>query len=118
MHTLALTTEGTVYSFGCNDEGALGRAIEEDEEGFTPGPVKITGADGKDSKIVQVSTGDSHSAALDETGKVYYWGTFRDSSGSFGLTSKGDIEKLPIPLAHHLDVAKIASGKVKSVLWF
>jgi len=110
MHTLALTADGTVYSFGCNDEGALGRAIDEDEEGFTPGPVKITGSDGKDSKIVQISAGDSHSAALDETGKVHYWGTFRDSSGSFGLTAKGDVEKLPIPLAHHLDIAKIASG--------
>ena len=48
MHTLALSVEGVVYSFGCNDEGALGRAIEDDEEGFTPGEVKI------DEKIVQV----------------------------------------------------------------
>ena len=48
MHTLALSVDGVVYSFGCNDEGALGRAIEDDEEGFTPGEVKI------EEKIVQV----------------------------------------------------------------
>ena len=145
MHTLALSVEGVVYSFGCNDEGALGRAIEDDEEGFTPGEVKI------DEKIVQVlrkkpfnrqstpfnfplfkvlwltsqmnsiqtklnlrdfqvSAGDSHSVALSEGGNVYYWGTFRDSSGSFGLTPDGSVQKLPVALAHHLDVAKISSG--------
>ena len=39
-----------------------------------------------DGKIVQISAGDSHSAALTSEGKVYYWGTFRDNSGTFGLT--------------------------------
>jgi len=111
MHTLALTVEGEVYSFGCNDEGALGREIADDEEGFTPGPVKInTAKSSKSTKIVQISAGDSHSVALADDGKAYYWGTFRDSSGSFGLTPDGQMQKLPIPLAHHLDVAKIASG--------
>ena len=33
MHSICLTTEGAVWSFGCNDEGALGRPIEDDEEG-------------------------------------------------------------------------------------
>ncbi len=60
-------------------------------------------------KVVQISAGDSHSVALTEDGRVYYWGTFRDGSGSIGLTTNG-IEKLPIPLAHHLHVTKVASG--------
>ena len=34
MHTICLTKDGTVWSFGCNDEGALGRSIEDDEEGI------------------------------------------------------------------------------------
>ena len=33
MHTICITTDGVVWSFGCNDEGALGRQIEDDEEG-------------------------------------------------------------------------------------
>ncbi len=28
-----------VFTFGCNDEGALGRHVEEEEECFTPGKV-------------------------------------------------------------------------------
>jgi regulator of chromosome condensation len=104
MHTLCLTKEGVVYSFGCNDEGALGRITEDDEECFTPGKVDIPG------KVVQICAGDSHSAAMTEDGKAYYWGTFRDSSGSFGLTLRG-IEKTPVPLAQHLELKKIASGR-------
>jgi len=37
MHSLALTKEGVVYSFGCNDDGALGRITEDDDETYTPG---------------------------------------------------------------------------------
>lgn len=61
---------------------------------------------------MQITAGDSHSAALDSNGKVYYWGTFRDASGALGLTQDGKIQKLPVPLAHHLNVKKIASGKI------
>jgi regulator of chromosome condensation len=76
----ALTDEGKVFTWGCNDEGALGRAIEDGQE-FTPGLVdKLSGV-----KIVQVAAGDSHTAALSEHGTIYGWGIFRDSNGAFGL---------------------------------
>ena len=74
--------------------------------GFTPGKVSLP----DDTSIVQITAGDSHSAALDNKGKVYYWGTFRDGSGAIGLTHDGNIQKLPVPLGHHLNVKKIASG--------
>ena len=81
------------FVLGCSDEGALGREIEdEEEETFVPGVVKIP------SKVQQICAGDSHTAALTEDGRVYYWGTFRDSSGSFGLTPDGQMQKLPLPL--------------------
>lgn len=93
MHTACLTKEGKVYTFGCSDEGALGREIEdEEEETFVPGLVNLP------FKVKQICAGDSHTVALTEEGRVYYWGTFRDSSGSFGLTSDGQIQKLPIQL--------------------
>ena len=50
------------------------------------------------SKVQQICAGDSHTAALTEDGRVYYWGTFRDSSGSFGLTPDGQMQKLPLQL--------------------
>merc|ERR1712241_1407200 len=55
MHTVCLTQEGKVYTFGCNDEGSLGRHIEdEEEETFVPGLVLLP------SKVKQISAGDSH----------------------------------------------------------
>ena len=61
-----------VYTFGCNDEGALGRPIaDEDTEPFSPGKVPLA------DKVVQISAGDSHTAALTDEGKIFVWGTFR-----------------------------------------
>lgn len=102
MHTVCLTEDGKVYTWGCNDEGALGR--EADEDGQTePGPVQLP------QKVVQISAGDSHSAALIEDGTVYAWGAFRDSHGSMGLRGDG-IQKIPFQLQNVSGIVKISSG--------
>ena len=64
MHTAVLDKEGQVWTFGCNDEGSLGRLVEEEEDCFQPGRVSL------EEKIVMVSAGDSHTAALSESGQV------------------------------------------------
>ena len=63
-----------MYTWGCNDEGALGHKTEEDGE-YVPGLVEKL----SQTKIVQVSAGDSHTAALSSDGNVYCWGVFRVS---------------------------------------
>lgn len=60
-------------SFGCNDEGALGRDTSEEGSECEPGNVDLP------SKAIQVTAGDSHSAALLDNGKVFAWGSFRVS---------------------------------------
>lgn len=51
MHTAAIATSGAVYTWGCNDEGALGRAGNEDKPMWVNKlPLRCTG----------VATGDSH----------------------------------------------------------
>ena len=64
MHTVVLDKEGQVWTFGCNDEGSLGRLVEEEEDCFLPGRVNL------DEKVVMLSAGDSHTAALSESGQV------------------------------------------------
>ncbi|KAI5704266.1 hypothetical protein M8J76_015702 [Diaphorina citri] len=102
MHTVCLTEDGKVYTWGCNDEGALGREAEGDSE-FIPQTVNLP------KKAVQISAGDSHSVALLEDGTVYAWGSFRDSHGSMGLKGEG-IQKTPLKLESVSGIVKIASG--------
>lgn len=61
-----------MYTWGCNDEGALGRKTGEGDE-YMPGRVETLNR----VKVVQVSGGDSHTAALASNGYVYCWGIFR-----------------------------------------
>ncbi|KAH6946084.1 hypothetical protein HPB50_011597 [Hyalomma asiaticum] len=103
MHTLCLTADGKVWSFGCNDEGALGRRTSSlDGSETTPGTVEIP------ELVARVTAGDSHSAALTESGKVYLWGNFRDSKGQMGLITPGKAE--PEPKLVISNIVQIASG--------
>ena len=77
---------------------------------------------GPGARIIQVSAGDSHTVALASSGAVLAWGSFRDTSGSFGFVptpaaprSKLDrVALLPVvvwdPPAHEDRVRAIASG--------
>nr|XP_050866216.1 regulator of chromosome condensation isoform X1 [Vespula vulgaris] len=109
MHNVCLRQTGEVLTFGCNDEGALGRDTSKEGSETIPGFVDLPG------KAVQVTAGDSHSAALLEDGRVFAWGSFRDSHGTMGLTLKGN-ERLPIELLPNVKVVKVASGADHLVL--
>lgn len=107
MHTLSLTESGKVYTYGCNDEGALGRVTDGDEAlEATPTVVPL------DSKVIKVTAGDSHSAALTEKNEVFVWGNFRDEHGSIGLTPdcNGQASYEPIQLLPETKFKDIASG--------
>ncbi|XP_013145733.1 PREDICTED: regulator of chromosome condensation-like [Papilio polytes] len=101
MHTVAIDTDGKVWTFGCNDEGALGRITKSDKEEGTPKTVELP------EKAVAISAGDSHTAALLDNGDVYAWGAFRDSHGSMGLVVRGrETRGCPEPV--RVDVAESA----------
>jgi regulator of chromosome condensation len=53
MHTVALASNGSIYTWGCNDEKALGRPGAENV------PLKVD----FDFAAEDVSAGDSHSIA-------------------------------------------------------
>lgn len=104
MHSLCLTKTGEVYSFGCNDEGALGRVTEDiDGAEFNPAKVDLP------EKVIRMSCGDSHSACLLDDGRVFAWGSFRDSHGNMGLTLEGN-KRVPIDVLPGIKNVDIASG--------
>lgn len=70
MHNMALSLTGKLYSWGCNDQLALGRptglvVTETVGDEMVPGPVH--GLD--DEFIVSVACGDSATAALTRDGR-------------------------------------------------
>uniref|UniRef100_A0A8C5P850 Regulator of chromosome condensation 1 n=1 Tax=Leptobrachium leishanense TaxID=445787 RepID=A0A8C5P850_9ANUR len=104
MHTVCLGVSGTIYTFGCNDEGALGRDTTEEGSETTPGKVELS------EKVVQVSAGDSHTAALTEDGRVFVFGSFRDNNGVIGLLEPMKKSNVPVQVQINVPVTKIASG--------
>ncbi|CEM40089.1 unnamed protein product [Vitrella brassicaformis CCMP3155] len=75
-HNAALDVEGAIWTWGCPDEYALGRAGQDYEPlavRHMPVPVK------------KVVCGDSHTAALSFEGQVYICGAYRDTSGVIGF---------------------------------
>lgn len=93
MHTVVLTKDNKIVTWGVNDNGALGRNAtwegemrdvdgDDDLDGelnpleSTPTPIPPTSFP-PDTTFLQVAAGDSCSFALTETGLVYGWGTFK-----------------------------------------
>ncbi|XP_075459977.1 regulator of chromosome condensation isoform X2 [Ascaphus truei] len=104
MHTVCLGESGTIYTFGCNDEGALGRDTTEEGSETLPGKVELM------EKVVQVSAGDSHTATLTEDGRVFIFGSFRDNNGVIGLLEPMKKSVIPVQVQVHVPVMKIVSG--------
>ena len=71
LHTVVLTTNGEVYTFGNNEDGALGRS----GDAKTPGKVEL------DQPIDMISAGESHTIACNSNNSaVYYWGAYKNTS--------------------------------------
>ncbi|XP_022208270.2 regulator of chromosome condensation-like [Drosophila obscura] len=104
LHSLVLTKSGDVYSFGSNEEGALGRSSSsQDCRESMPALVKLPG------KALCISAGDSHSACILEDGSVYVWGSFFHSHGNMGMTND-DNNTTPTNLLAGTVCCSIASG--------
>lgn len=75
LHSVVLTEKNQIYTFGCNDEHALGRKDnddEDDDEADQFGLVDMsTVLDPNQEKIIQIAGGDSHTVVLSDLGKVY-----------------------------------------------
>ena len=81
-HSLAMDSEGRVYSWGQNNHGQLGLGDKEDR--LSPEEIEFF----SDKSIIQISLGKFHSLALDNEGQVYSWGW--NEGGQLGLEDKKD----------------------------
>ncbi|KAJ0119583.1 rcc1 domain-containing protein [Diaporthe amygdali] len=131
MHSVALTKDNKILTWGVNDQGALGRdttwdgglrdadANADDNSGNdfeALNPIECTPAevstknivDG--TKFVKVVASDSASFALTVDGRVYGWGTFRSSDGILGFTKDVLVQYEPALLEDCKKIVDIAVG--------
>jgi E3 ubiquitin-protein ligase HERC1 len=100
-HTLALTVDGHVFSWGDGDYGKLGHGNAATQKS----PKQVLGSlAGK--TVVQVSAGYRHSAAVTADGLLFTWG-----EGDFGRLGHGDSQFRFVPtLVKDILVGSVTCG--------
>lgn len=91
-HSLALATDGSVWSWGGNGSGELGDGTTGNNN---PTPTQVAALSGKTFKAVD--GGGNVSLALTTDGKVWSWG--RDTGGGLGDGTAGGTDPTPDQIA-------------------
>ncbi|CAE6398586.1 unnamed protein product [Rhizoctonia solani] len=97
MHTLVVDEVGRVWSWGINDNAALGRPTVNvthperpnevvEAEVLETEPMVVKTLVDEEFRAVDVCAGDSISVALGEGGALRVWGSFRSSDGLLGFS--------------------------------
>ncbi|XP_065850895.1 ultraviolet-B receptor UVR8 [Euphorbia lathyris] len=102
-HTLALTGDGCVYTWGRGMFGRLGTGSEADE--LCPVRVKFDTSEEKKLKFVGIAAGAYHSLALADDGSVWCWGY--NIYGQLGIND--DFSMVPRLMDHFLDSSSLDS---------
>ena len=91
-HSYCLDKQGNVWSFGSNYRGQLGipRGNDDNNDNDNDSQLinKITWFENQNKKIISISSGNYHGAAIDKSGNVYVWG--RGDEGQIGNGKKSD----------------------------
>ena len=95
VHTLILSDQGEVYSFGGGSFGQLGLGqinkmpLDSDNYPYMSVPTKIESL--QDIVIVSIACGDSHSMAVDKDGRLFAWGAA--ACGQLGIDNLSYLPK-------------------------
>ena len=81
LYTAVITSDGELFTFGCGGEGQLGHGGKEDEEV----PRRVDALVGK--RVMQVSCGRFHTAAVTSDGELFTFGSGRDGKLGHGGTN-------------------------------
>ena len=108
--TVALDKDGKVYTWGKNDLGQLGDQGKENRIV----PTEITFDFGNPSNyITRIETGNGHTIAVDNTGKVWTWG--RNDLGQLGNGTRNNSNKpVQVNLPDSTKAVEIGVGETTS----
>lgn len=104
-HTIALTDNHVVYTWGYNGYGQLGRTVSEEHPANLPGAVNLDAF--LPAIPVAVFAGDSHSLVLMSGGGMVAWGTNYYGELGAGYTATYTSTPVSVLIA---DVEKVSAG--------
>ncbi|KAJ5175494.1 Protein pim1 [Penicillium canariense] len=133
MHCVALTHDNKIFTWGVNDQGALGRDTawdggykdiddaansdsdsDDEDSGLNPNestPTAIpANAFPKGTVFAAVAAADSASFALTNDGLVYGWGTFRSNDGILGFDPEHRVQTTPLLIPSLKKIKQLACG--------
>ena len=116
LHNAVVTEMGQVYTWGCSDDGSLGRDGEESI------PALVEDMVSKDP-VIGVACGDGQTICVTACGDVYAWGCFKDKEGKKwfskdttnpGASIKRQQDK-PMKVSGLKNVVEVVCGSVYSL---
>lgn len=107
FHSLALTDDGKVLTWGHGGQGQLGHGSLE--TGCIPQVVQALA----DERVVHIACGSLSSAAVTDSGKLYMWGKGRDNQ--LGVPGLPDIQPLPVLVNFLVEDEKLGPAHVLAV---
>src|SRR6266542_2480971 len=117
-HSLAVKSDGTVWTWGLNDSGQLGRTTTTTcTWGSNTHACSQTATQiGSFSDVIAVAGGGTHSLAVKKNGTAWSWG--ENESGQLGATSSGTCGSpstyacnlTPLTVGSLTDLAAVAAG--------
>ncbi|XP_077244394.1 regulator of chromosome condensation (RCC1) family protein isoform X2 [Tasmannia lanceolata] len=106
-HSLALTDDGKVLSWGHGGHGQLGK------HPLQSGKVPVVIEALAEEHVVQIACGGSSSAAVTDNGKLYMWGNARDCQ--LGVPGLPEIQPLPVEVKFLMDDDQLGPHHVLSI---
>ena len=111
QHSVALQSNGTVWTWGDNTLGQLGNNTLMN----TKRPVQVVDVSGIDAltNIVAISAGGNHTLALTSDGSVWAWGS--NAEGQLGIDSDVSYQKKPVQILSLSEITQISAGNDHSL---
>ena len=101
IHALAIKSDGTLWSWGGNNDGQLGDGTVIND--LIPGPIIV-----RDSFWINVVAGSNHTAAIKSDGTLWSWGWNAD--GQLGDNSRNDSAVPVQEYSKSTDWASVTAG--------
>lgn len=103
IHAVILCDKNELYSWGVNDDDALGRETGTIEEEL-PDIVHFK------QDIIDISAGACHTALVTKSHRLFACGTFKSEGGVFGIASQKQRHKVFTEIKGYYNVMQVVSG--------